>query len=102
MNKEEHFLSKRIMELAENAYTRNVYTFTDFLNINEQNVFNNLIPQLPPVRYTLSGGNPYAERKLISFAPLASGVYFVTSSFVTSTPDACTPVCLLRPSIFEA
>lgn len=69
MNKEEHFLKNRFLELANTAYSRNIYTNTDFLNINEINILNNLISQLPPVKYELSGGNSYAERKIAIFSP---------------------------------
>jgi RNA-binding protein YlmH len=68
MNKEEHFLKNRFLELANIAYERNIYTFTDFLNINEINILNTCMNQLPPVRIELSGGNSYAERKIAVFS----------------------------------
>lgn len=68
MNKEEHFLKNRFLELANTAYERNIYTFTDFLNINEINILNTYSNQLPPVRIELSGGNSYAERKIAIFS----------------------------------
>lgn len=70
MNKEEHFLKNRFLELAGIAYERNIYTYTDFLNINEISILNSFINQLPPVNLILSGGNPYAERKIASFSPI--------------------------------
>ena len=39
MDKEELFI-KRIRELANMAYQRDITTFTDFLNLNEQNILN--------------------------------------------------------------
>lgn len=54
MNKEEHFLKNRFLDLANTAYERNIYTYTDFLNINEINILNLYSNQLPPVRYILS------------------------------------------------
>lgn len=68
MNKEEHFLKNRFLELANIAYERNIYTFTDFLNINEINILNTYSNILPPVRIELSGGNSYAERKIAIFS----------------------------------
>lgn len=68
MNKEEHFLKNRFLELANIAYERNIYTFTDFLNINELNILNTYKNQLPPVRVELSGGNRHAERKIAIFS----------------------------------
>ena len=70
MNKEEHFLKNRFFDLANTAYERNIYTYTDFLNINEINILNLYSNQLPPVRYVLSGGNSYAERKIAVFFPV--------------------------------
>ena len=37
MNKDEFFI-KRIRELANLSYQRDIVTFTDFLNLNEQNM----------------------------------------------------------------
>lgn len=68
MNKEEHFLKNRFLELANIAYERNIYTFTDFLNINEINILNTYTNSLPPVSIKLSGGNSYAERKIAIFS----------------------------------
>ena len=39
MDKEELFI-KRIRELANMAYQRDITTFTDFLNLNERNILN--------------------------------------------------------------
>ena len=39
MDKEELFV-KRIRELANLAYQRDITTFTDFLNLNERNILN--------------------------------------------------------------
>ncbi len=69
MNKEEHFLKNRFLDYANTAYERNIYTYTDFLNINEISILNSMRNQLPPVNVTLSGGNRYAERKIAIFAP---------------------------------
>ena len=38
MNKEEELLSKRIQELARLADVKYCPTYTDFLNLNEQNI----------------------------------------------------------------
>lgn len=70
MNKDELFFKNRILDLANNAYQRNIYTFSDFLNLNELNIFNMMVNELPPVNYVLTGGNNYAERKLIIFSPI--------------------------------
>ena len=40
MEKDEFFI-KRIRELANLSYQRDIVTFSDFLNLNEQNIVNN-------------------------------------------------------------
>ena len=49
MNKDELFLTNRIKELARISYDRNIYTYSDFLNINELSIFNQIKNTLPPV-----------------------------------------------------
>ena len=39
MEKDEFFI-KRIRELANLSYQRDIVTFSDFLNLNEQNIVN--------------------------------------------------------------
>ena len=40
--KDEHFLINRYIELANMACERNIYTCTDFLNMNEIDTFNSI------------------------------------------------------------
>jgi RNA-binding protein YlmH len=74
MNKDEQFLANRIRELANIAYERNIYTYSDFLNINEINIFEQIKNSLPPVSLKLTGGNNYAERKILIFS--ARDIYY--------------------------
>lgn len=69
MNKEDSYIKNRIIELANNAYNKNIYTYSDFLNLNELNIYNNIKHTLPPVEVILTGGNVYAERKILVFKP---------------------------------
>lgn len=69
MNKDELFLTNRIKELARISYDRNIYTYSDFLNINELSIFNQIKNTLPPVNIDVTGGNNYAERKILVFSP---------------------------------
>ena len=48
MEKEEQLFKKRIQELAENAYSRDIPLHTDFLTLAEQTVFQNMSATLPP------------------------------------------------------
>lgn len=65
--KEEQLTKKRILELEKTAYNKGICTYTDFLNLNEINIFHSLKPELAAVRYELSGGYESAERKVICF-----------------------------------
>ena len=69
MDKEEQLLKKRIMELAALCYQRDIPSYTDFLNLNEQTVFHSIERSLPPVRYLITGGYEPAERKIVCFLP---------------------------------
>ena len=42
MEKEEQLFKKRIQELAQNAYSRDIPLHTDFLTLAEQTVFQNM------------------------------------------------------------
>lgn len=69
MNKVEKFLENRLQELADISYSKGIYTYSDFLNLNEQNILNTIKASLPPIDISLVGGNVYAERKIAVFAP---------------------------------
>ena len=68
MDKEEFFL-KRIRELANLSYQRDIVTFSDFLNLNEQNMVNSLKQQFPQVIMENFGGYENAERQMVAFHP---------------------------------
>lgn len=67
MDKDEQILRKRIIELAGQAYRRDIPLYTEFLTLSEQAVFHSVSRQLMPVRVLLTGGYPLAERKIVYF-----------------------------------
>lgn len=69
MNREEQLLKKRILDLANLCCQRDIPSYTDFLNLNEQTVFHSLERNLPPVRFMLTGGYEPSERKIVCFLP---------------------------------
>ncbi|HJA70610.1 MAG TPA: RNA-binding protein [Candidatus Lachnoclostridium stercoravium] len=83
MEKEEYLLKKRLLELAELCFQRDVPAHSDFLNLNEQTIFYSIIRELPPVPYILAGGFELAERKIVCFLPS----YMDESSF--EPPVSC-------------
>ena len=66
--KEIQLCKKRIMELATTSYYKEYPTYTDFLTLNEQSVFQSMVRDLPAVSYTMWGGNAISERKMICFS----------------------------------
>ena len=66
--KEEELLEKRLLELANTAYYRKICMYTNFLNLNEQNVFlTKVIPIMPQIKYSSWGGYNNAERTIFCF-----------------------------------
>jgi RNA-binding protein YlmH len=67
MDKEEQILRKRFLEMANTSYHRGICLFSDFLNLNEQNIFFSLKNELPRIKYFPNGGFYDAERKILCF-----------------------------------
>lgn len=64
----EGLLEKRFLDLSKQADKKNIVVFSDFLNLNEQNI---LIQNknLYQTKITLFGGYEYAERQIAAFIP---------------------------------
>ena len=56
MNKEEELLVKRIQDLAKIADLKCMTTFSDFLNLNEQNILHQTLQKFPWIHCETSGG----------------------------------------------
>ena len=67
LDKDEQILRKRMLDLANTAYTRGICIFSDFLNLNEQNIYLSLKNELPEIKYFTYGGFSDAERKILCF-----------------------------------
>ncbi len=68
-SQEDAILYKRLIELSNRAYSNNIYCFSDFLSIAQQDVFYRAAadPDFGRIRYTLFGGNDNCERKMVRF-----------------------------------
>ncbi|MBQ8638113.1 MAG: RNA-binding protein [Lachnospiraceae bacterium] len=74
MNKEEQMLCSHLEDLANACYQRDRAVISDFLTLNEQNLFLSFcVRNLPPVTYELIGGYESAERKAVYFQPIGVG-----------------------------
>ncbi|MDO4633315.1 MAG: YlmH/Sll1252 family protein [Eubacteriales bacterium] len=69
MTREEEFFQKHLIDLANMADRRNIVTFTDFLGLNELNIFHSCEKELSFVKYRAFGGYENAERQMIAFLP---------------------------------
>ena len=63
MDKNE-FFTKRIRELANISFQRDIVTFSDFLNLNERNIVNSLDFRSSGVIVESFGGYDNAERQM--------------------------------------
>lgn len=67
MDKELLQLQNRFRDLAEKTYMQNVYTFSSFLSISQQDAFLQIAKELGGVAWELFGGNADCERKMLRF-----------------------------------
>lgn len=68
--KELQQLKKRIHELARKSYEHNIYTYTGFLSMAEQDVFYGMAPELKGTAYELYGGRQDTERQMLRFGSM--------------------------------
>lgn len=60
-------LKNRLIELADKAYNRNIYTYTSFLGLAEQQAFYAVQKEVSYAGCAMEGGAPLCERKIIRF-----------------------------------
>ena len=74
MDQETAYLKKRFIDLSKRAEDKNIVTFSNFLNLNELNIFHQVSKELYSSFETF-GGYDYAERQMVAFIPDA--LYYV-------------------------
>lgn len=57
----------RFRELADKSYSRNMFTFTGFLGLSEQDIFFSMSHELSFAGYELSGGAEGTDRRILRF-----------------------------------
>ena len=67
--KDMQMLEKRFAELSRLAYQREIITYTDFLNLNEQNILHTLPKDNLYTKVMFFGGYLMAERQMAAFIP---------------------------------
>lgn len=69
MNDDDLLLYKRLIELSNRAYQNNIYCFSDFLSLSQQDVLYQAArdKSFAPIKYDLFGGYENCERKMVRF-----------------------------------
>lgn len=69
MNDDEQLLYKRLIELSNRAYQNNIYTFSDFLSLSQQEILYQASRDkaFAPIKYKLFGGYENCERQMARF-----------------------------------
>ncbi len=91
MNREETLLQKRLIELSQTAYFRDIVMFSDFLNLNELNILHTTPKHLFHSRYVVYGGYGLSERQMVAFLPDALYAF-------SEDPDIHYPIRILAIS----
>lgn len=69
MTKEEEVFQRHLLDLADLAWQRTIVTFSDFLNLNEQNIYHNIQQGFSGIQTKTFGGYVSAERQMVAFIP---------------------------------
>ena len=93
MEKEELF-EKRMIELGKKSYYRGILTFSDFLDLNQQNILHSLSFSDTGIKLKMFGGYESAERQMAAFVPDAL-------SYEQAYPIACIKVQPLNRKFSE-
>ena len=92
--KDLQLLEKRFEELSRIAYQRDIITFTDFLNLNEQNILHTLPKDRLFTRISSFGGYGMAERQMAAFIPDALYLRYGKSEITPA--EAGYPFCAVK------
>ena len=83
MDKDTIILKKRLRELAEKSYQQNRYTYTPFLDLYEQSIYQEERSSFAYVGSQLYGGHEFADRQFVCFGKEE------TLGYVEQPPIAC-------------
>lgn len=67
MDKETVLLKKHLQDLANQSYQNNMFTFTGFLSLHEQQLITEIRKEIASIQVTLYGGNDDCERVIARF-----------------------------------
>lgn len=67
MADEDRILIKHLRDLEQRSYSRNIYTYSGFLSMPEQDLFLKNQSEFKLIRHSLFGGSELSERKIVVF-----------------------------------
>lgn len=85
--KETKLLEHRFVELSRIAFEREIITYSDFLNLNDQNILHTLPKNELYSQYVLFGGYDMAERQMAAFVPEALSLRYGKTALSPSDID---------------
>ena len=100
---EDILIKKRFVDLSRLADRKGSVTFSNFLNLNEINLFHQILPELQTA-FQLFGGYEFAERQMIAFIPDALSYIMdcdPSDTHAVCFPIACLHVCPSHPKFAE-
>ena len=92
--KETKLLEHRFIELSRIAFEREIVTYSDFLNLNDQNILHTMPKNRLYSRYVLFGGYDMAERQMAAFIPEALSLRYGVSDITPKEIDY--PFCAVK------
>lgn len=102
MDKSEEIFQKHILDLADAASRKGIVTFSDFMNLNELNIFHNTVQKFPYIKWNTFGGYEAAERQIAAFLPDA--LYYEENfiSYDWEYPISCLEIRPLNEKFSDA
>lgn len=67
MDKDTEILKKRLVDLANQSYRNNMFTFSSFLSLSEQQLLLELKKEMGDIKVTMEGGYELPERVMLRF-----------------------------------
>lgn len=100
MTKEEQMFAKRLVDLSRQSEQKGIVMFSDFLDLNEQNIFHSVRSDLYG-GYECYGGHDFAERQMVAFLPDVSVRQNCTMDANMNYPIACLRIEPKNPRFAE-
>ena len=83
-----------MVSVTERVYEGTVFSYSDFLNLNDQNILHTLPKDKLYSRYVLFGGYDMAERQMAAFIPEALSLCYGVSDITPKEIDY--PFCAVK------